>query len=150
MGKAKMKIPVLVLLLTICSGCTQEPKAVMFYPNRIEATVSDRKAWVRDEKKRDRARFDIEYGSVLLAKKIEAKEAMQLGYLFFYSSGQLCGYLDNPRVANGIWQLDFFPGIPSPGSSEPSGDPVFVDSRTGEVWQEGQKRLNALALLRYE
>ena len=121
------------------------PKAVMVHPNRIEATVADRKAWVRDQKRRDRLRFDAEYGSVLVAKKIEAKEAMQLGYLFFYSSGSLCGYLDNPRLTDGVWQLDFFPGFPPAG-----GDPVFVDARTGEVWQAGQKKFDALALLRYE
>lgn len=140
-----MKIPVLAVLLAICGGCAQEPKVVMVHPNRIEATVADRKAWVRDQKKRDRSRFDAEYGSVLAAKKIEAKEAMQLGYLFFYSSGNLCGYLDNPRLTDRVWQLDFFPGFPPAG-----GDPVFVDAQTGEVWQAGQKKCDALALLRYE
>lgn len=140
-----MKIPVLVVLLVICGGCAQEPKVITVHPNRIEATVADRHAWVRDQKQRDRSRFDVQCGSVLAAKKIEAKEAMQLGYLFFYSSGNLCGYLDNPRLTDGVWRLDFFPGLPPSG-----GDPVFVDARTGEVWQVGQKRIDALALLRYE
>ena len=145
-----MKIPVLVVLLALCGGCAPQPKVVMVYPNRIEASIGERKAWVRDEKKRDRSGFDSKYGSVLLAKKIEAKQAMQIGNLFFYSSGQLCGYLGNPRLTDGVWQLDFSSGLPSPGLPPSGGNPVFVDSRTGEVWQVGQKRLDALALLRYE
>ncbi|MEO6246835.1 MAG: hypothetical protein ABIQ12_15520 [Opitutaceae bacterium] len=140
-----MKLPVLAVLLALCAGCAQQPEVIVVYPNKIEATVAARKASVRDQKKKDQSRFNAEYGSVLGAKRIEAKEAMQLGYLFFYSSGSLCGYLDNPRLIDGVWQIDFFPGLP------PSiGDPVFVDARTGEIWQTTQKKVDALALLRYE
>ncbi len=140
-----MKTPVLAFLLVIFAGCAEESKVTLVHPNRIEAAIADRQAWVRDQKKKDRSHFDAEYGSVLLAKKIEAKEAMQIGHLFFYSSGNLCGYFDNPRLVDGVWQLDFFPGSPPT-----SGDAVFVDARTGEVWQRDQKKVDALALLRHE
>ena len=140
-----MKIPFIVVLLVLCAGCTRKPEVRVFSANRIDATVADRKAWVREYKKKDRSRFDAEYGSLLGAKTFEAKEAMQIGYLYFYSSGSLCGYLDNPRLTDGVWQLDFSPGFPPAG-----GDPVFVDAMTGKVWQRGQKKFDALALCRYE
>ncbi|MDI1320492.1 MAG: hypothetical protein PSW75_09930 [bacterium] len=135
----------LLSLSLLSSGCTKKPQSVLIDMRKIEASLADRKEWVREQKRLARPRFEEDYGWLLAAKKIEAKEAMQIGYLFFYSSGSMCGYLDNPRLSGGIWRLDYHPGLPP---SE--GNPIFVDAHSGEVWQESQKRVDALALIRHK
>ena len=140
-----MKFSALILLVTLCGGCAQKPDTALIDPAKIEASLDMRRAWVREQKKLDRERFDLNYGFVLSAPRIESKEAMQIGYLFFYSAGNLCGYLDNPRLIDGVWRLEFFPGLPPS-----SGNPVFVDVKSGKVWQDESKKIDAFALIRYE
>lgn len=138
--------PTLLGLILAAGGCVQSPSIVLVDPTRIEASLSERQTWVREQKRRDRTRFERDHAWLLAAREIGRNEALQLGYLFFYSSGTLCGYLDNPRKVNGVWRLDFYPGL-GPGSSAA----VLVDPASRDVWQEGQSsKVNALALIRYE
>ena len=145
--RQKMKhIATIALFAFLAAGCGNSPKLVSFVPGKIEATLSERKIWVREQKDRDRQRFRSDYEWLLSAKAIGAKEAKQIAYLFFYSTDTRGGYFEEPRLAEGIWRLDFVPEMrPS------SASPVFVDSKTGEVWQEGQAvKVDALKLIRYE
>ena len=88
-----MKISLQILCLGFAVGCVKKPEVVLIDLNSFEAPLSARKEWVRDQKKISRVRFEQEYGWLLAAKSIDAKEAQQIGYLYFYSSGQGCGYL---------------------------------------------------------
>src|SRR4051812_12434645 len=101
-----MKIPLLILCLVSAVGCAKKPEVVLIDLNSFDAPLSARREWVRDQRKISRADFEKEYGWLLAAKSIEAREAKQIGYLYFYSSGQGCGYLDNPRLADGVWHLE--------------------------------------------
>ena len=127
-------------------GCAvREPEVVLVNPSRIEASLADRERWVIEQKKRDRARFEADYGWILSARTIGGQEARQIAYLFFYSAGSNCGAFEEPKLSDGIWRLDFLSGF-----SAASGFPVFVDAKNGEVWQFASTRLDALALIRHE
>ena len=81
---------------------------------------------------------------MLAAKTIGPKEAKQLAYLFFYSTGTMGGYFDEPVRDDDRFRFSFHSEL-----GPVTGFPVFVDTKTGSAWQEGQKeRIDMLSLIR--
>jgi hypothetical protein len=138
-----MKIPLLILCLVSALGCAKKPEVVVINLSSFDAPLSVRKEWVREQKRISKPHFEQEYGWLLTAKSIDAKEAQQIAYLYFYSSGQECGYLDNPRLVDGVWRWESYVRF-----QERAVDQVLVDARSGQVWQDGHEKLDAMKLLR--
>ena len=115
----------------------------------IDASLEERRNWIREQKKLDRLNFDASYSWLPAAGQIGEKEALRIAYLFFLSADGGCGGINNGVLTDGVWRFDFRPGLqPRPDFH---GFPIFVDAKTGQVWQEGQKtKVDAFALIRYE
>ncbi len=140
------RILVFAVWAVVAVGCAvREPDVVLVDPAKIEAPLAERRRWVSEQKKRDRARFEAEYDWMASSRTIGSNEARQIAHLFFYSAGSNCGAFEEPTLANGVWRLGFLSGF-----AAAPGLPVFVDAKTGEVWQIASAKLDALALIRYE
>ncbi len=111
----------------------------------ITASLEYRRKWVIEQAEGPGAwLFSRDYEGVLAAKSIGPKEANQLAYVFFYSTGVMGGYFERPVQEGDLFRFAFHPEL---GRAE--GLPVFVDPKTGFAWQEGQKeKVDTLSLIR--
>ncbi|MDB6115302.1 MAG: hypothetical protein JWQ62_2247 [Lacunisphaera sp.] len=127
-------------------GEPQNPKPILVNPGVIHAPLEQRRQWVIDQTQERKAEyFSRDYEWILSAKSIGQKEASQLANLFFYSTGTMGGYFDEPRKEKVRWVLGFHPEI-----GPKDGYPVFVDAETGLTWQEGQtEKVDALSLIKF-
>lgn len=135
------------LLLAIplwISATDAKPKIEMIDPRVIHASIDQRRQWVIEQAKGPGAwLFSRDYEWVLTAKSIGPKEATQLAYLFFYSTGTMGGYFDEPLRERDRFKFAFHAEL---GPTE--GFPVFVESKTGLAWQEGQTdKVDTLSLI---
>jgi hypothetical protein len=131
-----------VSTMVIASG---KPDVEVIDPRVISAAVEERREWVVKQAEGDGAwLFARDYEWILTSTVIAEKEATQLAYLFFYSTGTIGGYFDDPRKNAGVFMFRFHSEM---GPTE--GFPVFVDAKSGVVWQEGQtEKSDMLALIR--
>ena len=124
----------------------ENPKAEAIDDSRIiQASLEQRYQWVIEQAEGPGAwLFSREYEWVLAAKSIGQKEAKQLAYLFFYSTGAMGGYFDEPVREGDRFKFAFHSEL-----GPVVGFPVFVDAKTGSAWQAGQKeRIDVLSLIR--
>jgi hypothetical protein len=123
----------------------EKPKGEVRDPRVIHASLEARRQWVIDQAEgRGAWLFSRDYEWILASNAIGPKEACQLAYLFFYSTGVMGGYFEQPVRDGDRFRLTFHSEL---GPVE--GFPVFVDSRTGFAWQEGQKeKIDTLSLIR--
>ncbi len=119
---------------------------MLLNPNNIDASFEQRRQWVITLKAHNRKRFEEDYGAILSEKPVRGKEALQIAYLFFYSSGQMCGYVEDPIQKGYLWHCAAKVGFP-PDQARP----ILVDARAGRVWQEGQTvKVDYIALIQAE
>jgi hypothetical protein len=140
-----MKIRGTLLIAVLCGGCANTPYAVRVDSRVIQASTAERRQWVIKQAKGPCAwMFSRDYEWVLTSKSLGPKEARQLAYLFFYSTGTVGGYFDDPVAEGSRFRLRFHSEL---GPTE--GPPVFVDAQSGSAWQEGQKeKVDMLSLIR--
>lgn len=85
-----------------------KPKAEMVDPRVIHASVEQRRQWVIEQAEGPGAwLFSREYEWLLTANSIGPKEAKQLAYLFFYSTGTIGGYFEEPVRDGDRFRLTF-------------------------------------------
>lgn len=124
----------------------ESPEVVLMNLGTIDASFAQRRDWVISLKARNRKRFEEDYGAILRAKTIEGKEALQIAYLFFYSSGHMCGYVEDPVQQGDLWRCVVNVGFP-PDQAKP----ILVEPKSGKVWQEGQtEKIDYIALIQSE
>ncbi len=123
----------------------EKPQAEMIDPRVIHSSLEHRRQWVIEQAEGPGAAlFSREYEWLLTAKSIGPKEAKQLAYLFFYSTGTMGGYFEEPVRDGDLFRLTFHSEL-----GPVVGFPVFVDAKTGATWQKGQKeRVDVLSLIR--
>lgn len=100
-----------ITLVFLEAGCRLNPEAALKKSpdfaltdiNNNNASSEQRRQWVIALKAHNRRRFEEDYGVILNAKTIQGKEALQIAYLFFYSSGQICGYVENLIQKGDLW-----------------------------------------------
>jgi hypothetical protein len=126
-------------------AAAEKPKAEMRDPRVIHASQEYRRKWVIEQAEGPGAwLFSRDYEGVLTAEAIGPKEANQLAYVFFYSTGVMGGYFERPVRDGDLFRFAFHPEL---GRVE--GLSVFVDPKTGFAWQEGQKeKIDTLSLIR--
>ena len=143
-----------ITLLSFVGACQTDPETtlnkspelMLVNPNTIDASFEQRRDWVIALKARSRERFEEDYGAILTAKNIGEKEALQIAYLFFYSSGHVCGYVETPTQQGDLWRCAVNVGFP-PNRAKP----ILVESKSGKVWQEGKTgKIDYIALIQSE
>jgi hypothetical protein len=153
-SKTACRVFVSLALLSFVVGCQPKPEtALKNFPdlaladiNNIDASFEQRRQWVINLKKHNRKRFNEDYGAILGASVFDGKEALQIAYLFFYSSGHICGYVETPIKHGDLWRCAVNLGFP-PNQAKP----ILVDAKSGKVWQEGQTaKVDYIALIQAE
>lgn len=126
-------------------GSTENSKVEQEDPRVIHASLAQRQKWVIEQAKGPGAwLFEREYVWILAAQSIGPKEARQLANLFFYSTGVMGGYFGDQVQEADRLKFAFHSEL---GPVE--GYPVFVETKTGLAWQEGQKeKVDMISLIR--
>jgi hypothetical protein len=124
----------------------QKPQSVItFRPGEVVASLDSRREWVVEQKRINRHEFDAKYGWIVKAPAVTEMFLQQIAYLYFYSTGLMCGFLDNPERHGDFWSFRVHDGLP-PGTS---GKPILVDPKGGLVWQEGQtEKIDYVSLIK--
>jgi hypothetical protein len=149
MSTARRFLSILLLAFPLCflKATDQTSQVIRFDSREIEASLAQREQWIIDQAKGSSHRaklFSGEYEWLLSSNFILTKEAKQLAYLFFASTGAMGGYFDDPVLVDGVYIIAFHSEL---GPIE--GFPVFVEAQTGLTWQKGQKeKIDTLALIR--
>src|SRR4051794_15876530 len=92
--------------------------------------------WVRWAKINDAKNFATRYGWINFTDGIDQGEALAIANLYFHSTGDLCGMVFEPKKVGEKWNCRFALGYA--GSPQ---KPIWVDAKTGSVWQEGGDRI---------
>lgn len=138
-------LPVLLFVSLWGFAADEMPMTEKIDPRVICASLEHRREWVIEQAEGPGAwLFSRDYEWLLAARAIGPKEANQMAYLFFYSTGTKGGYFDLPSREDNRFKFKFHSEL---GPVE--GFPVFVDSTTGFAWQEGQdEKIDTLSLIR--
>lgn len=128
------------------------PRAAVVDSSVISATLVERQAWVREQKRRNREFFERNYYWILSKTELDENAAKAIAEFFYYSTDRSCGFFDGASFEDGIWRFRFHAGSPVPGHLEGrASNRVCVRKSNGEVWQEGQtETVDSFALIRFE
>jgi len=145
--KRALSILLIAFSLSLLQAADLPDEVILIDPRVIDATLAQREQWIIEQAKGPTYReqmFSDEYEWLLTSDSIRAKEAKQLAYLFFASTGAMGGYFEDPILVGSSYKITFHSEL---GPTEAF--PVFVDVKTGLTWQEGQKqKIDTLALIR--
>jgi hypothetical protein len=129
----------LVFVALLISGCATDNVAVLPASRPVFESIVRHK---RDDPKH----FSFLYGWIDLSDGANAEEALAIAQLYFDNMLRLEGALVDQKRVRGNWR--FQGGVGYGGTPI---RPIWVDAKTGSVWQEGGERIDHIAeLLRSE
>lgn len=134
-----MKLPRHIFLFFILAEVASAQETVIPTP-----AAGARADWVATRKKNDPKSFAARYGWIDVGDGVDDKESEAIAALFFYSTGSQCGVVSKPNKVGYRWKSEA-----ALGPFATPMKPIWVDAKTGAVWQEGGDRIEDVgALLR--
>ncbi|MCX6952240.1 MAG: hypothetical protein NTV51_08745 [Verrucomicrobia bacterium] len=126
------------LSVLLVAGCATTRQTVM--PASIGGM--SRADWVAWQKKEDPKGFAVRYGWIDVTDGVDQKEAGAIADFYFHSTGWMCGAVSEAKRVGDRWKSEF-----SWGYSGARINPLWVDAKTGAVWQEGGDRIHDVTSL---